>query len=155
MSTFKDRYKSADNGLRFQDLVYQGNFKGMDPVPDGILGDKVLRLRAKSKVLEKVSKEDVLRDQFTVDELNDLNNYLAWNIWDVLVMRATEGVSGMIPRQEYEILAFMHEFYRWPEILEMTTNEVGAQRIIDIGASARREIGTLSLIHISEPTRPY
>ncbi len=32
-------------------------------------------------------------------------------------MRATEGVSGMIPRQEYEILAFMHEFYRWPEIL--------------------------------------
>ena len=36
-------------------------------------------------------------DQFTIDELNDLNNYLAWNIWDVLVMRATEGVSGMIP----------------------------------------------------------
>ena len=90
--------------------MYQGNFKGMDPVPDGILGDKILRQRAKSKVLEKVTKEDVLRDQFTVDELNDLNNYLAWNIWDVLVMRATEGVSGMIPRQEYEILAFMQEF---------------------------------------------
>ena len=142
MSTYKNRYLPNDNGLRFQDLVYQGNFKGMDPVPDGILGDKVMRSRAKSKVLEKVSKEDVLRDQFTVDELNDLNNYLAWNIWDVLVMRATEGVSGMIPRQEYEILAFMHEFYRWPEILQMTTDEVGAQRIIDIGASARREIGT-------------
>ena len=46
MSSYKDRYKSADDGLRFQDLVYQGNFKGMDPVPDGILGDKVLRLRA-------------------------------------------------------------------------------------------------------------
>ena len=142
MSTYKNRYLPNDDGLRFQDLVYQGNFKGMDPVPDGILGDKVMRSRAKSKVLEKVSKEDVLRDQFTVDELNDLNNYLAWNIWDVLVMRATEGVSGMIPRQEYEILAFMHEFYRWPEILQMTTDEVGAQRIIDIGASARREIGT-------------
>ena len=84
--------------MRFQDLVYQGNFKEMDPVPDGILGDKVMRSRAKSKVLEKgLEKEDVLRDQFTVDELNDLNNYLAWNIWDVLVVRATEGVSGMIP----------------------------------------------------------
>src|SRR6516162_9503656 len=142
MSTYKDRYKSADDGLRFQDLVYQGNFKGMEPVPDGILGDKILRQRAKSKVLEKVSKEDVIRDQFTLDELNDLNNYLAWNIWDVLVMRATEGVSGMIPRQEYEILAFMHEFYRWPEILQMTTDEVGAKRIVEIGASARREIGT-------------
>jgi hypothetical protein len=112
-------------------------------VTDGILGDKMMKSRAKSGVLEKVSKDDVLRDQFTIDELNDLNNYLAWNIWDVLVMRATEGVSGMIPRQEYEILAFMHEFYRWPELLAMTTREVGgAQGIMDIGATARREIGT-------------
>ena len=98
MSTYKDRYREKDEGLRFQDLVYQGNFKGMPPVPDGILGDRVLRERAKSKVLEKVGKDDVLKDQFSLDELNDLNNYLAWNIWDVLVMRATEGVSGMIPR---------------------------------------------------------
>ena len=38
MSTYMDRYKAADNGLRFQGrLAYQGNFKGMDPVPDGIL----------------------------------------------------------------------------------------------------------------------
>jgi hypothetical protein len=141
-ATYKERYEPDDNGLRFQDLVYTGNFTGMEPVPDGILGDKMLKSRAKSKVLEKVSKEDVLRGQFTIDELNDLNNYLAWNIWDVLVMRATEGVSGMIPRQEYEILAFMHEFYRWPEILRMTTDAVGAQGIMDIGATARREIGT-------------
>ena len=61
---------------------------------------------------------------------------------------ATEGVSGMIPRQEYEILAFMHEFYRWPEILRMTTDEVGAQGILDIGATARREIGTkINAVH--------
>ena len=141
MSTYKDRYREKDEGLRFQDLVYQGNFKGMPPVPDGILGDRILRERAKSQVLEKVSKQDVLKDQFSLDELNDLNNYLAWNIWDVLVMRATEGVSGMIPRQQYEILAFMNEFLRWPEILEMTTNEIGAQGVMDIGATARREIG--------------
>lgn len=141
-TTYKQRYEPEDDGLRFQDLSYEGNFKGMEPVVDGILGDKQMRSRAKSGVLEKVSKEDVLRDQFTLDELNDLNNYLAWNIWDVLVMRATEGVSGMIPRQEYEILAFMHEFYRWPELLRMTTDEVGAQGVMDIGASARREIGT-------------
>jgi len=141
-ATYKQRYEPDDDGLRFQDLTYTGNFVGMDPVPDGILGDKVLRQRAKSTVLERVAKEDVLRDQFTIDELNDLNNYLAWNIWDVLVMRATEGVSGMIPRQEYEILAFMHEFYRWPELLRMTTDEVGAQGLLDIGARSRREIGT-------------
>src|SRR5262245_45718863 len=142
MSTYKQRYEPNDEGLRFQDLEYIGNFKGMPPVPDGILGDRMMKERAKSGVLEKVNKDDVLRDDFTIDELNDLNNYLAWNIWDVLVMRATEGVSGMIPRQEYEILAFMHEFYRWPEILEMTTDEIGAQGVVDIGATARREIGT-------------
>ncbi len=147
-STYKERYRDGDNGLRFQDLVYQGNFKGMEPVPDGILGDRIMRQRAKSKVLEKVTREDVLRDQFTLDELNDLNNYLAWNIWDVLVMRATEGESGMIPRQQYEILAFMNEFYRWPEILDMTTREVGAEGVIDIGASARRQIGTkINCVH--------
>ena len=68
MSTYLHRYDASDNGLRFQDLVYQGNFKGMEPVPDGILGDKILRQRAKSKVLERVSKEDVLRrDKLPVD----------------------------------------------------------------------------------------
>src|SRR5689334_25366446 len=142
-ATYKLRYEPDDDGLRFQDLTYEGNFAGLEALPDGILGDKLMRRRAKSGVLEKVPKDEVLRDQFTLDELNDLNNYPAWNIWDVLVMRATEGVSGMIPRQEYEILAFMHEFYRWPEILRMTTEEVGGgQGIMDIGATARREIGT-------------
>ena len=136
------RYEPGDDGLRFQPLLYQGNYKGQDPIPDGILGDRIIRSRMKSKVLEKVSHEEVLKDQFNLDELNDLNNYLAWNIWDVLVMRATEGVSGMIPRQEYEILAFMNEFYRYPEIMRMVTDRVGPQGIIDIGASARREIGT-------------
>ncbi|MDH5521165.1 MAG: hypothetical protein OEZ14_11615 [Acidimicrobiia bacterium] len=142
MADYKQRYEENDEGLRFQDLEYVGNFHDLPPVPDGILGDRMMRQRAKSGVLEKVSKEEVLKDEFTIDELNDLNNYLAWNIWDVLVMRATEGESGMIPRQQYEILAFMNEFYRWPEILQMATDEVGAQGIMDIGASARREIGT-------------
>jgi hypothetical protein len=141
-ATYKQRYEPDDDGLRFQDLTFVGNFTDMEPMVDGILGDKVQKQRAKSGVLEKVSKEDVLREQFSLDELNDLNNYLAWNIWDVLVMRATEGVSGMIPRQEYEILAFMHEFYRWPEMLRMTTDAVGAEGIMDIGAQSRRQIGT-------------
>jgi hypothetical protein len=145
---YQKRYQPGDDGLRFQDLQYIGNFKDLPPVPDGILGDRMMKERAKSQVLQKVSKADVLKEQFTVDELNDLNNYLAWNIWDVLVMRATEGASGMIPRQEYEILAFMQEFYRWPEILRMTTDEIGAQGVVDIGASARTQIGTkINCVH--------
>ena len=141
-ATYKKRYEEGDDGLRFQDLLYQGNFHGMDPIPDGIKGDRMIRERLKSGVMEKVTKEQVLKDQFSLDEMNDLNNYLAWNIWDVLVMRATEGVSGMIPRQEYEILSFMQEFYRYPEFMRLMTDQVGAQGIMDIGTSAKFEIGT-------------
>ena len=133
---YTQRYESNDNGLRFQELTYTGNFVGLEPVPDGILGDRIMKSRAQSRVLEQVSEADVRVDDFTIPELNDLNNYLAWNIWDVLVMRATEGASGMIPRQEYEILAMMHEFYRWPELLRMTTDEVGASGVMEIGATA-------------------
>jgi hypothetical protein len=137
-----------DDGLRYQNLEYIGNFKGMPGVPDGIKGDRMMRERAKTGVLEKVSRDEVLKDEFTIDELNDLNNYLAWNIWDVLVMRATEGVSGMIPRQEYEILSFMNEFYRYPEFMRYVTDNIGAQGVIDIGTSARREIGTkINCVH--------
>lgn len=146
---YTKRWNDADDeGLRFQNLEYIGNFKGMPGVPDGILGDRMMRERAKTGVLEKVTKEDVLKDEFTIPEMNDLNNYLAWNIWDVLVMRATEGVSGMIPRQEYEILSFMQEFYRYPQFMRLMTDTVGAEGIVDIGASARNEIGTkINCVH--------
>jgi hypothetical protein len=140
--SYLDRYEQLDEGLRFQSLTYQGNFVGQPPVPDGILGDRIMRGRMSTGVLEKTALPDVLNDQFSIDELNDLNNYLAWNIWDVLVMRATEGESGMIPRQEYEILSFMQEFYRYPEFMTLITDRVGAQGVIDIGASARTQIGT-------------
>ena len=63
-STYQQRYEAADDGLRFQDLTYTGNFVGLEPVTDGIKGDKMMRSRAKSGVLERVSKDDVLRDQF-------------------------------------------------------------------------------------------
>ena len=42
------RYEPGDDGLRFQDLTYHGNFRSMEPVPDGILGDKMMKSRAKS-----------------------------------------------------------------------------------------------------------
>jgi hypothetical protein len=147
-STYKKRYDKDDDGLRFQSLLYTGNYKDMPPVPDGIAGDREMRARMKTGVLEKVTHEDVLKPEFTINELNDLNNYFAWNIWDVLVMRATEGASGMIPRQEYEILAFMQEFYRYPEFMRLMTDQLGAQGVIDIGASARKEIGTkINCVH--------
>jgi len=145
---WQTRYAPKDEGLRFMDLTYSGNFTDLPPVPDGILGDRLMRQRMKTKVMEKSDHTDVLREAFTIDELNDLNNYMAWCLWDMVVLRATEGASGMIPRQEYEILAFSQCFYRYPEIMQAITNEVGAQGVIDMEASARSEIGTkINCVH--------
>ena len=124
-ATYKLRYEPDDDGLRFQDLTYEGNFVGLEPVPDGIRRQDHAPAGRRVASGEGLSTTTFCSEQFTLDELNDLNNYLAWNIWDVLVMRATEGVSGMIPRQEYEILAFMNEFYRGRRSLRMITSQVG------------------------------
>ncbi len=139
---WQKRYEPEDEGLRFIELTYTGNYTDLPPVQDGILGDRMIKQRMTTKVMEKQSEANVLRDEFTIAELNDLNNYMAWNTWDVLVMRATERASGMIPRQEYEALALMQMFYRYPELMNIMTKEVGARGILDIGASARSEIGT-------------
>ena len=37
-ANFRQRYDEADDGLRFQDLTYEGNFVGMEPITDGIKG---------------------------------------------------------------------------------------------------------------------
>lgn len=145
---YLQRYEPDDDGIRFQELTWTGNRPGLDPVPDGILGDKIMKSRARSNVLQPLARADVLRDEFTLDEINDLNDYYAWNTFDVLALRATEGASGMIPRQEYEILAFMHEFYRYPEFMQLITDKVGAEGVIEIGRSARSEIGTkINAVH--------
>ena len=99
-------YEPEDEGLRFMGLTYTGNYVDLPPVPDGILGDRMIRERMTTNVLEKQSEADVLKDAFTIAELNDLNNYMAWNTWDSLCMRGTEGASGMIPRQEYDCLLY-------------------------------------------------
>ena len=39
------RYEDGDEGLRFQPLKYTGNFTDLEPVPDGILGDRRMRER--------------------------------------------------------------------------------------------------------------
>ena len=45
-ANYLKRYQADDHGLRFQDLTYTGNFVGHEPVPDGILGDRIMKSRA-------------------------------------------------------------------------------------------------------------
>lgn len=97
------RDQPADDGLRLQGPTYIGHFNDLPPVLDGILGDGMLRARTKGKTRMKVSRANVLCDPFTIPEPNDLQCHLAWDIYDVAVMRATESGSGMCPRQESTI----------------------------------------------------
>lgn len=122
--------------------AYQGE------VPGGPEGERIMRGRARTAILEDVSLDDVLRPRLSIKEMNDLLEYMGWMTWDVVGMRSTEGESGLIPRQEYESLAFIQEFYRFPQLYEALTRRVGAEGLVEMGRAARREIGTkVDMVH--------
>ncbi len=115
--------------------------------PHGEQGDRQFRAGLLTGVLE-TTDENVRRDRLEPGEMNDLLAYLGWNMWDFLAMRSTEGESGLIPRQEYESLSLVQIWLRYPELYEEITRAVGADGVVELGATARREIGTkANIIH--------
>jgi hypothetical protein len=121
------------------------NFQGV--VPHGSEGDAQIRADMTSGVLE-LTDENVARD-LTTAEVNELGRYMAWNIWDFLALRATEGESGLIPRQEYECFGCIQQWQRYGELFARITEAVGVEGVIDLGRTARREPGSkANLLHI-------
>ncbi|MCE0761976.1 hypothetical protein LWC35_03470 [Pseudonocardia kujensis] len=115
-------------------------------VPHGAEGDAVMRAKLNTKILELT--DDSADRQLTVTEVNDILLYLTWNEWDALAARATEGESGLIPRQEYEALGILNSWFRHPGWLNVIEEKVGGTGVVDIGALAQREIGTkVNLLH--------
>ena len=135
------RYVVDDDGIRFTQLEYIGT-ETRGGIYDGILGDKQMRKLAKTKILERRMMDDILKDEWSIDEINDYIRYMGWNIWDVLCLRATEGHNPLIPRQEYEMTSFLNEYFRYPEIMEYITKKVGKEGVVEIGRVHRKEIGT-------------
>lgn len=91
-----------------------------------------------------LTDESLHSDTMSLDEADDMLAYYGWNIWDMLGTRATEGESGLVPRQEYEALASVEYVQKFPELYDMITAKVGGDGVVDMGAVARREIGTKS-----------
>ncbi|MCW2717822.1 PEP-utilizing enzyme [Pseudonocardia sp.] len=115
-------------------------------VPHGDDGDAIMRAGLTTSVLD-LDEESVGRT-ISVTEANELVRYLTWNEWDALAARATEGESGLIPRQEYEALGILNSWLRHPGWLKVVDAAVGIQGVIDIGRRARTEIGTkINLLH--------
>jgi hypothetical protein len=121
--------------------------KFLGEVPHGTPGHEIMAARQTTSVLEL--DDASTNRELTVAEVNDFLHYLAWNEWDALASRATEGESGLIPRQEYEALGILNCWFKHPEWLRAIQDRVGVDGIIRIGARARSEIGTkINLLHV-------
>lgn len=116
-------------------------------VPPGLEGDAIMRKRLGSNVLDLDDPE--FDRELSIDETNDVLHYLAWNEWDALAARATEGESGLIPRQEYEAMGIMDSWFHHPLWLKAIQDRVGPEGMTEIAARAKNEIGTkINLLHI-------
>lgn len=121
------------------------NFGGT--IPHGSEGDAQVRADFTSGVLQ-VTKENTARD-LNDHELNELQAYMAWNLWDFLALRATEGESGLIPRQEYECFGCVQQWLRYPAFYRLILDTVGIDGVIELGRTARREPASkANMLHI-------
>lgn len=116
-------------------------------VPGGTRGHEIRAARLSTGVLD-LTDESLARDLTTV-EANDLLDYYGWNLWDILAARISEGESGLIPRQEYEVMGTYLQWQHHPRFHRMITDAVGVDGLRQIGGTARHEIGTkINPLHI-------
>ncbi|MGH9001410.1 MAG: PEP-utilizing enzyme [Acidimicrobiia bacterium] len=108
--------------------------------PHGDEGNRMLQSRLGTRTLHL--DDDTLDRELRRDEANEMLDYVGWAMWDCLAARATEGESGLIPRQEYEALGFLQTWQRYPQLQRFITDEIGADGLFELGAVARYEIGT-------------
>jgi hypothetical protein len=135
--------EAAAAGAELQKLVER--FRG--ELPGGAEGDRLVRAAQQTTVLELMDAS--LRRDLERAEINDLLAYYGWNMWDILAARATEGESGLIPRQEYEVLSVYLQWKGHPRWQRMITEAVGVDGLREIGAIARREVGTkINPLHV-------
>lgn len=119
--------------------TYQGQ------TPHGAEGDRLFRQRLTTDVLLTGNDDRALNRA----ELNELLAYQGWNFWDCLGARASEGESGLIPRQEYEALGCVQVWQRYPEIIRYITDKIGVAGLVAVGGLSRREVGTkANMLHM-------
>ena len=116
-------------------------------LPGGEAGDAAMRARLSTDAL-RTDEASIQRNRLTTGEIDDVLTYLGWQTWDMLAARSTEGESGLIPRQEYESIAFVQSWVDYPYFVERITDAVGLDGILAFGATPRHEIGSkLNQLH--------
>lgn len=152
---------AADAGLREHALVEAASSTSQEDeatvaptvptfangVVGGTAGAEIMASRMRTDVLN-LTDESLQRD-LTTEEVNDLLDYYGWNVWDILAARISEGESGLIPRQEYELIGIYTQWRLHPRWHRMITDRVGVDGLREVGATARHEIGTkVNPLHI-------
>jgi hypothetical protein len=115
--------------------------KFLGEVPPGPEGDAEMRKRIKVPFMD-TTDEDVRRDNLTDDEIDGWQQYHAWNLWELIANRATEGPSGLIPRQEYETISFVQAWAKFPKLFRELTEAIGVEGVIKLGGTPRNEVST-------------
>lgn len=110
-------------------------------VPQGVEGDRQMRERVALPYMD-TTDADVLPDRLESAQVNSWLDYAAWNLWDFILGRASEGESGLIPRQEYETVSFVQQWNVYPRYIRMLTDEIGIDGLLDLAKTSSREIGT-------------
>jgi len=110
-------------------------------VPQGIEGNRQMRDRVEVPFMD-TNAEDIRRAQLDDVQVTSWLDYAGWNLWDFILGRASEGESGLIPRQEYETISFVQQWNNYPKFIRMLTDEVGVDGILDLAKTSSREIGT-------------
>jgi hypothetical protein len=109
-------------------------------IVDGPRGDRQLRNRLRTGVL--LNTDENIRRELTSAEIDDYLAYTGWNLWDLIKTRQTEGESGLIPRQEYETVAFVQQWATYRRWMEEITDRVGIDGLVELRGTPRREIGS-------------
>jgi hypothetical protein len=115
--------------------------KFMAEVPGGPEGDREMRRRDPSPFIDTTAA-DIRPDTLTDEQIQSWFDYMAWNLWELIATRSTEGESGLIPRQEYETLSFVQQWSVNPNAMRLITEKVGVDGLVELGRVPRREIGT-------------
>lgn len=139
------QYDPDAEGVRFQpelDYLRMAEIHGEAPVPDGISGDRQMRGYLQTDLLDGNLTTERLARGLTNEEINDLVNYLGWYMYDFLALRASEGRSELIPRQEYEAVGITWTTLRYGEFYKVLLDKLGIEGLIDLGETKRREMGT-------------
>lgn len=110
-------------------------------VPQGIEGDRQMRERVAVPFMDTTA-DDIRLTGLDDAQVNSWLDYAAWNLWDFILGRASEGESGLIPRQEYETISFVQQWNNYPKFIRMLTDEIGVDGILDLAKTSSHEIGT-------------